>query len=431
MKNIFIRYQGKKTPIHLPPNWKLLTFAAFEDHPDIQDVRTLIRQALRDPIGSRSLKELLSPSDTVAIIIEDQTRSSPKKEVLNALLDLLEEIGIAPANISIIIALGTHRMLSAGEMAGIYGNEAMNRYTIVNHDCYANDLVPIGRLRSGSEVKINRRVYEASFTIGIGSIFPHPMNGFGGGCKILFPGVANFHSILEHHLRHAFRDGSDLGRINGNPFYEEVRALAKAGGLDFIINSVLDHNDRLYDLVCGDPMKAHMDGIRTCRKIITKDFKKQSDVTIITAFPYSEGPQIMKPLAPASMMTKEGGFMILCADLSSPIPPIFVKAIEDFRRRYHPYLHRAVFDLFDKNRRISEEAPPELNMAMAQLLMAQDRFRVILVTEDMDKETVERLGFAYAKRIEDAFSIAEAVYAQPEVHVIPAGGVIIPVMDEH
>jgi len=430
MENLFIRYKGEKTPIHLPKDWRLLTFAAFEDHPYNKDVIALTRLTLQNPVGAKPLQEILSFSDTVAIIIEDQTRSSPKKEVLRALLDLLEETGIPPENISIIIALGTHRMLKADEMADIYGKETVSRYAIMNHDCYAKDLVYIGKLQSGSEVKINRQVYEADFTIGIGSIFPHPMNGFGGGCKILFPGVADFKSILEHHLKYSFRNGSDLGQIAGNPFYNEVCALAKAGGLDFIINSVLDHNDRLYDLVCGDPIKAHQAGTETCRQIISKHFDKQSDVTIVTAFPYSEGPQIMKPFAPASVVTKKNGCIILCAALSSPLPPIFIQAIEDFRKKHSPNLHQAVFDRFDKHKRISEEAAPELNMAMAQLLMALDQFKVILVTEDMDIKAAEDLGLMYAKDMEDAFEIAERYYPKPDVHVIPAGGVILPIINE-
>ena len=428
MLNLFIRYQGKKTPIHLPKNWKLLTFAAFEDHSEKRDVETMTRQALQNPTQSQSLMDRLSPSDTVAIIIEDQTRSSPKKEVLMSLLGILAEAGVPDSHISIIIALGTHRQLTADEIADVYGKETANRYTIINHDCYALDLVPIGKLQSGTQVGINPRVYEASFTIGIGSIFPHPMNGFGGGCKILFPGVADFNAILEHHLKHSFRNGSELGQINGNPFHEEVCSLAKAGGLDFIINSVLDHNDKLYDVVCGDPIEAHLAGVKICQTIISKRFERQADVTIITAFPYSEGPQIMKPFAPASMVTKNGDFIILCADLTSPLPPIFIKAIEDFRKKYSPHLQQAVFNHFDRNERILEEASPELNMAMAQLLMALDQFRVILVTEDIDKDTVDRLGLIYAKDIEDAFMIVEPYYPTPDVHVIPAGGVIIPTM---
>lgn len=82
-------------------------------------------------------------------------------------------------------------------------------------DCHAPDLVPIGRLGDGTEVRNNRLAHAADFRLGIGSIFPHPLNGFGGGGKILFPGIADYDSIFTHHLRHAFRGGFALGVLAG------------------------------------------------------------------------------------------------------------------------------------------------------------------------------------------------------------------------
>ena len=122
----------------------------------------------------------------------------------------------------------------------------IDRYEFVNHDCHATDLMPVGRLKTGREVKINRKVHEATFRIGIGSIFPHPMNGFGGGGKILFPGVSDFDSIREHHLKYTFHEGTGLGKTKGNIFYEQVCAIARSAKLDYIINSVLDQKDQVY-----------------------------------------------------------------------------------------------------------------------------------------------------------------------------------------
>ena len=116
-----------------------------------------------------------------------------------------------------------------------YGyRELVNRYRFINHDCHAPDLIPVGQLRTGRTVKINRRVHEAHFRIGIGSVFPHPMNGFAGGGKILFPGVADFDSILDHHFQYTFHEGTGLGKIEGNLFYEQVSAVARSARLDFI-----------------------------------------------------------------------------------------------------------------------------------------------------------------------------------------------------
>ena len=430
MERFFIKYGNENRYFTLPPDWKILTFALFHDHSARENVERLTKDRLSNPTEGAPLEERVSPSDRIAILIEDQTRNSPKKDILWALLEELSKAQIPQDHISVILALGTHRKLSSAEMEDVYGKGPVRDYAFFNHDCHSPDLVQIGELRSGTPVKINRGAYESTFKIGIGSIFPHPMNGFGGGGKILFPGVSNFEAILEHHLRYSFREGAELGVLGRNPFYEEVCAMSEAAGLDFIINSVLDHNDTLYDLVCGDPVEAHLAGIDVCKKIISQKFQKRADLTIISSFPYFEGMQLMKPLAPASIITKKGGVIILAAHCSFPFPDIYVEGCEKFRMKYGDALKKNVLEFFGNNRRIIEEGAPEFNMSMAQALLALDEYRVIFVTEDIPREIIEKIGFIYAEDLNQAFRISEKFVKNPEVHVVPSGGVILPVLED-
>jgi nickel-dependent lactate racemase len=344
----------------------------------------------------------------------------------------LDEAGVPRDKISVIIALGTHRALTAQELESYYGKDLIENYAFINHDCLAPDLVPVAKLKTGTPVKINKKVQEATFRIGIGSIFPHPMNGFGGGGKILFPGVANFEAILEHHLKYSFRDRPSLGKIKENPFHEEICRLAEKGGLNFIINSVLDHNDHLYELVCGDPVEAHLAGTKRCEDIISKDFEKQADLTVISAFPYTEGTQLMKPLEPASMITKEGGVIILVGHCTVPFSDLYLKGCERFRLKYKGHLKESVLAHFSDNRRILEDGAPEFNMSLAQALLAQDRFKVILVSEEVPKEHSDQLGFLHAKDLYQAFQMsADFTPHNPNVHIVPSGGVILPVLQQN
>jgi nickel-dependent lactate racemase len=428
MEKFFVRYGSEKWYFDPPSGWRVLTFASFRDRPGEENVEDLTRRALNNPVRSLPLKERISPSDVVAILVEDQTRSSPKKAILKTLLQELEEARVPRKNISVIVALGTHRPLSAEEMESVYGQDVVRNYDFVNHDCHASDLVPVGKLMTGAVVKINRRAAEASFRIGIGSVFPHPLNGFGGGGKILFPGISNFDAILEHHLRYSFRTGSELGRLQGNPFHEEVSSLCAKAGLHFIVNGVLDHNDRLYAIVSGDPVAAHLAGVGLCNGIIAREFPKKADLTVISSFPYTEGPQIMKPLAPASMITEEGGIIILVARCTSPPPDFYLEGCERFRLKYGGRLKEGVFELFERNHRIIEGGAPELNMSVAQALLAQDQFKVILVSKDIPRRSVERLGFAHAADLVEAFALSALWHSSPEVHIVPSGGVILPLL---
>ncbi|MBU1567129.1 MAG: DUF2088 domain-containing protein [Proteobacteria bacterium] len=427
----FIRSLAGILPVVLPADWQLLTLADFPEITSPIDAPALTLEALQSPHGTATLDSLLAPHNTVCILIEDLTRTSPKKIILGVVLNLLRKRGIPAANISIVIALGTHRPLSRLELVETFGEETVAKYTFVNHDCYAPDLKPIGRLASGTEVKINKLATEADFRIGIGSIFPHPLNGFGGGGKILFPGIADFDSIFEHHLRHSFRGHSALGHLAGNEFHEEVTALALAGKLNFIVNSVLNHNDQLHQVVAGDPILAHLAGAAICRDITSRYFQAQADITIISAFPYSEGPQIMKPLAPAGMITRVGGTIVLYADCRTPLPESYFAACQSFRSHHGADLRRAVLDHFANNKPIMEGAPPELNMSMAQAILAQNDFDIILVTGDIPPGQAARLGFHHAANLQDGVQLATEHHAKPTVNVIPAGGVILPVINKN
>ncbi|UCF84596.1 MAG: nickel-dependent lactate racemase [Desulfobacteraceae bacterium] len=429
MSKAFIYHQHKKIYFEIPSQWNVLTFAKFDGYPSQRDVRELTKKTLTAPIHAKTLKDSLSPSDKIAIIVEDLTRASPKRLILETLVKELEAVRIPSENISVIIALGTHRGLTTEELESTFGRELTDKYEFINHDCHASDLASVGRLKTGREVKINRRVHDATFRIGIGSIFPHPMNGFGGGGKILFPGVSDFDSIREHHLEYTFHEGTGLGKIEGNAFYEQVCSIARAAGLDYVINSILDQRDQVYDLVSGDPVQAHLAGIEKSKDIICHKFPKKSDLTIITSFPYTEGPQIVKPLAPAAMVTKEGGCIILAADCEGHLPDAFVDSFERFHSKYSDNLMGGVLDHFESNRLIMEGGAIDFNMALGMTLATQHRFKIILVSKDISQESGEKMGFMYAADLEQAFDLSAHICPpNPEVHIIPSGGVILPVI---
>lgn len=65
-------------------------------------------------------------------------------------------------------------------------------------------------------------------------------------------------------------------------------------------------------------------------------------------------------------------------------------------------------------------------MCMSQALLALNDYKVILVSKDIDREEVERLGFLLAEDLDKAFAMAAGFVSNPDVHIIPAGGVILP-----
>lgn len=431
MNTAYIFHGGQKVPFEIPSQWQVLTFAQFDERSPKRDVKELTKKALRNPTHAKTLKNSLSPSDKVAILVEDLTRAAPKRLILESLMEELDKVPLSPDNVSVIIALGTHRDLTAEELESTFGRAMLEKYRFINHDCHATDLVAVGRLKTGRQVKINRNVHEATFRMGVGSIFPHPMNGFGGGGKILFPGVADFESIREHHLRYTFEEGTGLGKIEGNVFYEQVCDICRSARLDYVINSILDTRDEVCDMVSGDPVRAHLAGIEKSTATIRREFLQKSDLTIITSFPYTEGPQIVKPLTPASMVTKAGGCILLAADCEGNLPEAFVDSFERFHSKYGHNLLGGVLEHFENNRLIMDEGAVDFNMALGITLAVQHKFKIILLSKDISRGTAEKMGFLYAEDLEHAINMSTAICpTYPKVHIIPSGGVILPFLEK-
>lgn len=74
------------------------------------------------------------------------------------------------------------------------------------------------------------------------------------------------------------------------------------------------------------------------------------------------------------------------------------------------------------------DAPPELNMSMAQLMLTLNDYSVILVTTDIPQKQAERLGVTAVANLNQAITLCNEQYSRPSVNIVPSGGVILPVL---
>ncbi|MFP5213776.1 MAG: lactate racemase domain-containing protein, partial [Acidobacteriota bacterium] len=313
MEDYFLWRKGERVGFRIPSTWKVLNNAVLESETVSRPVYELVDEALRKPTGTPPLKELIKPADRVAVVVDDCTRPTPREAILSCLLDRLQEYGVPSDQVDIVFALGTHRPMTEAEIRQALGPDIMKRVSYWNHDAWAADLVPVGTLSSAGTIKINPIVAAADFRITVGSILPHPMNGFGGGAKNVFPGVANFDAIRDHHNALMVADGVAFGKIKDNPFLVEVCEAARMAGLNFMINAVYDPNEEVKAIVAGDFIEAYEQGVAMSLNEYAMTIAEQADVTIASTFPYEEGPQLIKPLCPAAEITRDGGVVILYA----------------------------------------------------------------------------------------------------------------------
>ena len=137
----------------------------------------------------------------------------------------------------------------------------------------------------------------------------------------------------------------------------------------------------------------------------------------------------MKPLEPASLITKESGVIILAGKCTSCFPGKYLETCSDFIKRNRDCLKDSLFNCFDNNERIITDGAPELNMSLAQVILALQSFKVILFSREVTPEDVEKLGFIHASTLDEALRISRQYLKMPSVNIVPSGGVIIPELD--
>jgi nickel-dependent lactate racemase len=130
--------------------------------------------------------------------------------MLRAIASELEEAGISDDQITVLVALGTHRQQTEEETAAVCGKDMVRRLKVVQHDCHDDSqLVSVGTTSYGNDVRLNRLAVEADTVILTGAVSFHDMAGFGGGRKAVLPGIAGYDTIMTNHAL-ALNDGSPV-----------------------------------------------------------------------------------------------------------------------------------------------------------------------------------------------------------------------------
>ncbi|NIO68834.1 MAG: nickel-dependent lactate racemase [Anaerolineae bacterium] len=430
MKGYYVYYGEEKYPFEIPSGWTVLQNAVSEEAEISLTIPEMVEKALAAPISSPRLSEIVHEDSKVALIVDDWARSTPVSQILPTLLEELQSGGAKSENIDIVVALGTHRAMPQEALAERLGEAVFQQYRVSQHDCQAEDLVPIGRLSTGGEVKINPIVAQADVKIGVGSIVPHPMNGFGGGAKIIMPGVANYEAVKEHHLHFTPQPGCYIGNLESNPFYQEVCRVAEMAQLTFIVNCVYNSREEVVDVVAGHFQKAHLAGIERSKENYAFRLDEPADVTITSAYPYVEAAQTIKPIVPASLLaTKPGGSVIIVVTCRDEMPEPLLAALDAVYSRHPEHTGRLAVETF-KSSQLFVEGAIDFNCAIFYALVCAARSSVTMVSRDLDERSITRLGFRYASSLEEAIERESRMRPQATVNIFPIGGTVLPLTKE-
>lgn len=291
--------------------------------PAVPDEKAAVLAALTSPIGSAPLRERLRPTDRVCILFTDITRATPNHRIIPWLLEHLS--GHPRENIVLLNQTGTHRPNTREELERMLTPEVVRDYRVVNHECENEaDLVPLGTTHDGTPALLNRHAVEADLRIVTGFIEPHFFAGFSGGPKGLMPGVAGLRTVMSNHgYRNIGDPRATFGVTEGNPLWEELRAIALRTGPAFLLNVTLNERRQITQVFAGDLIGAHKVGIEFVRASAMQKVKAPFEVVVTTNSGYPLDLNLyqgVKGMSAGARIVAENGTLILAAECREGVP---------------------------------------------------------------------------------------------------------------
>ncbi|HXX35468.1 MAG TPA: lactate racemase domain-containing protein [Thermodesulfobacteriota bacterium] len=252
-------YENKERELTFPDRWEVdnLNPPGF-DRPGLTPEK--IREKVDHPIEGPSLREMAKGKKQAVIVFDDMTRPTPVKEIAPYVLESLHTAGMNKDQIRFIWALGSHGAYDMINARKKLGDEIVENYAVYNHDPFQNT-VRLGRTPTGVELWFNREFMNCDLKIGIGCITPHVHVGFGGGAKIILPGVAGIETINQFHNQ-LYRDRArtGLGNFPDNIMRAECDAAGDAVGLNFKVDCLVNRRGEITSLYAGTFRATHAAG---------------------------------------------------------------------------------------------------------------------------------------------------------------------------
>src|SRR5829696_6504394 len=87
-----------------------------------------------DPVDSQPLEDIISPGESVLIVVSDATRATGSAQVVNLLVRRLVALGVAPHDLRVIFATGIHRAVTREEQAELLTPFIVQRVRTLAHD---------------------------------------------------------------------------------------------------------------------------------------------------------------------------------------------------------------------------------------------------------------------------------------------------------
>lgn len=389
--------------------------------PVLTNPAEFVREAIRNPIGSKPLRDIVKPGETVVFIVNDTTRVANSHIVMPVLLDELNAAGIPDQDMWIVFALGTHRLMTEEEMIGEVGMAVAQRVRMYNSDCRdEGQFRYFGTTSYGTPVYFNNKVVEADHIVCTGSVVHHFFAGFGGGRKAMLPGAAAYETVRKNHSL-MLDAKAVIGKLDGNPIYHDQVEGTEMCRPAFLVNVVLNEKKEFLGVFAGDYIQAHRECCAFVNGVYGVPVAKEADLVIASCGGYPKDInvyQLQKTMDNAWCAVREGGVVIIlgeCAEGSGSAT--YEKTMRQYRTPAE--VEGAI--------RADFQIGAHKAYAVTRLMK---KAHFILVSS-MAPELARLLLFTPAKDMEEAMTLAvhKLGLTEPRIILMPMGSLTVPLIN--
>ena len=332
-------YDNTERELTFPDRWDVTNLTSPGlDKPGLTPEQ--IKFKIENPIEGATLVELARNKKQAVIVFDDMTRPTPVKDVAQFVLDILHRAGMNRDQIRFLWSLGSHGAYDMINARKKLGEHIVENYALYNHDPFQNT-VRVGRTPTGVEVWFNREFMTCDLKIGIGCITPHVHVGFGGGAKIIMPGVAGIETINQFHNQ-LFRDQSltGLGNFEKNIMRGECDAAGDLAGLNFKIDCLINRKGQITNLYSGPFRSTHTAGAEEGKEHYGIPFSNGYDIVVCNSYAKASESAIALLLSLQTMKPGQGTAVLISDAPEGQVPHYVMRAWGlDYGGRH--YNHRA------------------------------------------------------------------------------------------
>ena len=273
-----------------------------------------IKQSIINPIGTLKISELALGKDTVVIVVDDMTRTTPVSRIIPHVLEELNKVNIDVDQITILLALGAHKPMNRYDCILKLGKDIVDTINIENHHPYEN-LTNLGESKIGTPIDVNSTYVNSDLKISIGGVIPHPLAGFGGGAKIVLPGVCGIRTLESNHSAGMRGIGAGIGRMTN--IRKDIEDIVDKVGLDFSVNAILTESGDIAALTSGHFKDAHRKAMEIALQNYSTKFTINNQICFFNLFPEdSELNQASKGFnflmtAPNNIVDRKGSIVLM------------------------------------------------------------------------------------------------------------------------